>query len=70
MHYNTDADGFLKPSELAKMLQIHTNSVLKMIKSGKITAVVVSGNKRCTYRILKSEIDRYISEQYNKKMDV
>ena len=60
-------DRYLKPSQVAKIFQISTRTVIHMIEDGRIRAVTIRGNKRNTYRILEKELDRFVAEEYERQ---
>jgi excisionase family DNA binding protein len=49
---------FLTIDEFANKLNIHSNTVRRCIKKGKIQAIDMGNGKKKTYRIPKSEIQR------------
>jgi excisionase family DNA binding protein len=49
---------FLTIQEFADCVNIHHNTVRRMIKSGRISALQLGSGKKTVYRIPKSEIDR------------
>ncbi len=53
-----DLIDFYTVTEFAKKLRIHYNTVLKSIKSGRISACKVGNARKSGYRIPKSEIER------------
>lgn len=59
-------DNYLTPSEVAKGLKVHRRTVINMIQKGILKAVIVSGEKRKTYRIWEKELDRFMSENYER----
>jgi len=59
-------DEYLRPSEVAGILKVSTRTVLKMIETGKLKALVLSGDKRKNYRILSGELDRFAAEEYER----
>lgn len=60
---------FYSVKEFAGMLNLHVNTIRKMIYTGKILAIPTSGIKNITYRIPWSEIARW-SMQRNKQVDI
>ena len=59
-------DELLSIGEVSRILHLHPRTVSKMIKEGKIFAIVISGDKRKTYRIMRSELDRFFNQEYAK----
>lgn len=57
---------FLTVAEVSRILKVHPRTVINMIKLKKIKGLELSGTKRITYRVLRGEIDRYISKEYSK----
>ncbi len=51
-------DEFLSVKEFASMINVHYNTVLRAIKSGKLNAFRIGQGKKCAYRISKSETNR------------
>ena len=49
---------FLSVKEFAAKLHLHYNTVLRAIKSGKLSAVRIGSGKKCVYRISIYEINR------------
>ena len=62
-------DEFLTPKEVATILKISKRSVINMIQNKKIKALILSGEKRFQYRILRGELDRMIAEEYQKYLE-
>ena len=62
-------DKYLRPKEVAVILQVTQRTVINMIHDGKIRAVVISGKKRKSYRILSCELDRFTAIEYEKYED-
>ena len=54
-----DNKQFYTVKEFATLMHLHVNTVRKMIYSGKLYAIPVSGEKNITYRIPWSEIARW-----------
>jgi excisionase family DNA binding protein len=64
---NEQRDKFLTPEEVADIFKITRRSVLELIRSGRLKAVQVGvGNIRNTYRIYSKEVDRFMSENYER----
>ena len=61
-------DEFLTLSELCIRLKVSRPTVMNMINTGKLTAIILSGDKRKSYRVLVSELDRFIASEYQKKI--
>lgn len=59
-------DEYLKPSEVARILNVCPRTVINMIRDGKLRAVTLSGKSRKSYRILSGELDRFTAEEYEK----
>ena len=60
-------DNFFTPDEVAEMFKITRRSVIELIRCGKLRAIEVgTGHVRKTYRIYEKEVERYMSENYNK----
>ena len=59
-------DKFFTPKQLAEVLNVHSRTVINLIKGGKIKAVAIGGIKRTTYRIYEKELDRFMAENYEK----
>lgn len=55
---------YLTPQQVAKILQVHRRTVWNMIHDGRLKAVVISGEIRKSYRILRGELDRFVAKQY------
>jgi len=53
-------DMFISTSEASNFLNISTKSIVKLIKQGKIQAVVKKNAKRLYYKILKASLKDYI----------
>ncbi len=51
-------EGYYSIKEFAVKLSIHSNTVRRAIKSGRIAAFKVGSGKKSTYRIAHSEIGR------------
>lgn len=51
--------------EFAKYIQVHTNTVRRMIKSGQLAAFKVGSGKNSSYRIAKSETLRLSMMNFN-----
>lgn len=51
--------------EFAKYIQVHTNTVRKMIKSGQLAAFKVGSGKNSSYRIAKAETLRLPLMNFN-----
>lgn len=49
---------FYTIDEFAKLLRVHTNTIRRSIKSGRINAFRVTSGKKPAYRISRSEINR------------
>lgn len=49
---------FFSVLEFAKILKVSRQTVIKMIKSGRIVALRLTGAKKSPYRIKSSEIER------------
>ena len=62
-------DEYLTPSEVARLLKVSSRTVINMIHSQKLKALEVAGKKRMSYRILLSELDRFIAKEYEKYED-
>jgi excisionase family DNA binding protein len=58
---------YLTSQQVAKILQISRRSVWNMIHDGRLKAVIISGDKRKSYRILRGELDRFVAKQYGEK---
>lgn len=57
-------DTTYKVKEVAEMLSIHKGKVLLLIHTGKLRAVNVStGDKRPTWRIPNSDLQRFLAER-------
>jgi excisionase family DNA binding protein len=59
-----DLDEFYTTKELGSILKVTSRTIINMIKSGKIRAVIVGGSKRTTFRIYKKELDRFMAVNY------
>lgn len=59
-------DEFYTPKQVADSLRVSTRTILNLIKSGKMKAIIVGGLKRNTYRIYQKELDRFMAENYEK----
>ena len=57
-------DDFYTPKQIAESLKVSSRTVINLIKSGKIKAVIVGGTKRNTYRVYEKELDRFMAENY------
>ena len=57
---------YLKPSEIARMLNVHSRTVINMIHDKRLRAITITGKTRKSYRILKGELDRFVAEEYEK----
>lgn len=44
--------------KFAKLLDVHPNTIRRLIKNGRLSAIRLCTGKRTTYRIAKSEINR------------
>ncbi len=60
-------DEYLKPSEVALKLKVCRRTVINMIHSGKLKALIISGKKQKNYRILSGELDRFVAEEYERQ---
>jgi len=60
-------DEYLKPSEVARILKVTTRTVNNMVRDGTLRAVTIRGKDRKSYRILSGELDRFVSEEYEKQ---
>lgn len=49
---------FLSIQEFAAMLGVHSNTIRRSIKSGRIDALKVGSGKRSVYRIARTEVNR------------
>lgn len=49
---------FLSVIKFAILLDVHPNTIRRLIKNGRISAIRLCVGKRTTYRIAKSEINR------------
>lgn len=49
---------FLSIKEFALLLKVHSNTIRRAIKKGRISAFKVGSGKKAIYRICKSEINR------------
>lgn len=49
---------FYSINEFSKLLDVHSNTIRRAIKSGRINAFKVGVGKKSTYRIPRSEINR------------
>lgn len=49
---------FFSIIDFAKKLNLHPNTIRRLVKKGKISAIRICTGKRTTYRIPKTEIDR------------
>ncbi len=58
MEKNEIEEGYYSIKEFAVKLSIHSNTVRRAIKSGRIIAFQVGSGKKSTYRIAHSEIGR------------
>lgn len=59
-------DVYLKPSEVANILKVCQKTVLNMIEDGKLKAIIVADRGKTHYRILATELDRYVAEEYER----
>tara|TARA_R110002126_G_scaffold100368_2_gene231868 strand:+ start:519 stop:737 length:219 start_codon:yes stop_codon:yes gene_type:complete len=61
-------DKFYTTKEFAEILSVSSRTVLNMINTGKIRAVIVGGEakSRKTYRIYSKELDRFMAENYQR----
>lgn len=66
---NIDIKDFFTIKEFAAKLRIHPNSVRRSIKSGKIMAFSFGTDKKRTFRIPSSEIERIISSDLKRKFE-
>ena len=55
---NTTQNEYLSVKEFASLMGLHYNTILRSIKSGKLTAVRIGSGKKSTFRIARSEIHR------------
>lgn len=53
-----ETNEFYTVQELAQKLRVHTTTIRRAIKSGKIAAFRVGEGSRSSYRIAATEIDR------------
>lgn len=58
-------DNFLSVPEFAKILNVSKNTVLRLIRQGRIKAVDVGTKSKSVYRILDKELERFIAENYD-----
>ena len=69
----TEDKDFYTINEFAEKLSVHPNSVRKAVKSGRISAVRLSGTERAMYRISHSELGRLVAvdidEMINKEIE-
>jgi excisionase family DNA binding protein len=49
---------YLSVKEFAALIHVHYNTVLRAIKTGKLTAFRIGRGKKCAYRISRYEINR------------
>lgn len=59
-------DEFYTTKELGRILKVTPRTIINMIKSGKIRAVIVGGSKRTTFRIYKKELERFMAVNYER----
>ncbi len=57
---------FYTVKEVANILNVCNQTVIAMIRAGRLRAIEVSGSKRITYRICKHELDRIRAEGWDK----
>lgn len=55
---NKADESFLSIKEFATILKVHSNTIRRAIKSGRINAFKVGSGEKATYRIARSEINR------------
>jgi excisionase family DNA binding protein len=60
MNKNEQIKDFYTISEFAKKLQVHPNTVRRFIKNCKISAFKFGSDKKASYRIPHTEIERII----------
>lgn len=66
---DTDIKDFFTIKEFAAKLRVHPNSVRRSIKAGRIMAFSFGTDKKRTFRIPSSEIERIISSDLKKKFE-
>lgn len=59
-------DKFYTTKELGNILNVSPRTIINLIKTGKIKAVIIGGVKRTTYRIYEKELDRFMAENYER----
>jgi excisionase family DNA binding protein len=63
-------DEFFTVKEFAEMLKVHTDTIRKEIKRGRLRAIRIGIGKNSVLRIYKYELDRYIAEEYQKYEEI
>lgn len=53
-----DLKDYFTIKEFANLLRVHTNTIYRCIKNGKISAIKLGTGKRSAYRICRSELNR------------
>ena len=61
------SDPFLTVDEVAQLLNVHPDTVRRWIRAGEINALSLGGP--AGYRILQSELDRFIRERMSRRDD-
>lgn len=68
--YENDKDEWLSPSALAKELQMHINTIYKIIQGGELNVynLMVGNNGRMYYRIKRSDMQEWLESRKVKYM--
>jgi len=59
---HTDLEPFVDADEIAVLLDESRRNVIRMAREGKLTAYVLSGTQRHTYKFRRSEVMRDIEK--------
>ena len=63
--YQDDSDEMLSPRQVAKYLNLHINSVYRLIQNQSLKVYNLSvGERKTYYRIRRIDIENYLEERY------